>query len=52
MRKARKIPGRYRTFGRFVRRILRVNGYRFDHKEAERIARLSYWRSIGQPWLG
>lgn len=52
MRKTRRIPSRFRTFGRFVRNILRVNKYRFDYKEARRIARLSYWRSIGQPWLG
>jgi hypothetical protein len=48
----RRIPGSYRTFGRFMRHVLRVNNYRFDHKEAERIARLSYWRYLGQQWLG
>jgi hypothetical protein len=48
----RRIPAQYRTFGRFVRHVLRANGYRFDHQEATRIARLDYWRCRGQQWLG
>jgi len=48
----RRIPAQYRTFGRFKRHLLRVNGYRFSHDEADRIARLSYWKLIGMQWQG